>query len=110
MPKDVAVVSDESLRKMMNIIGTVETTKSYSSLLMNTDAFREFAKMSSIGPARSWFESVISGKQEGQLDILCQQINWKLVNMLAKAGAAKSIAKNDEQKFQCRINSRYGKW
>jgi hypothetical protein len=98
---------------MMDIIGTVETTESYSSLLMNTDAFREFAKMSSIGPARNWFESVISGKQEGQLDSLCQQIIWKLlvVNMLAKVGAAKSIAKNDEQKksvlYQFQI---YGKW
>jgi hypothetical protein len=34
----------------------------------------------------------------GQLYSLCQYIHWKLVNMLAKAGAAKSIAKNDEEK------------
>ena len=59
----------------MNIVGTEETTESYSSLLLITLTFGEFAKLASIGgPARSWFESVISGEQEGQFDIFCQQI------------------------------------
>jgi hypothetical protein len=45
---------------MTSITGKEEATESYSSLLlMKTEAFKEFAKMSSVGPARSWFESVI---------------------------------------------------
>ena len=97
-PKDVAAAADDSVRQFMNMVGTEETTESYSSLLLKTHSFREFAKLSSIGPARSWFENVMNGKQEGHFDTLCQQINWKLVNMLAKAGAAKSGAKNDDEK------------
>ena len=97
-PKDVAAAADNSVRQFMNMVGTEETTESYSSLLLKTHSFRELAKLSSIGPARSWFENVMNGKQEGHFDTLCQQINLKLVNMLAKAGAAKSGAKNDDEK------------
>ena len=97
-PVDSAAAADDSVRQFMKMVGTEETTESYSSLLLKTHSFREFAKLSSIGPARSWFENVMNGKQEGHFDTLCQQINWKLVNMLAKAGAAKSGAKNDDEK------------
>ena len=54
--------------------------------------------MSSIGPAKSFFEKVIDGDMEAGVDDLCQTFNSILVKMLVNLGCKRFETKGNQKK------------
>ena len=90
--------NDNNLQRLVKFIGMKETSPSYSLLLIENESFQQLAKLSSIGPAKSFFEEVICGKMDAKFDELCQQVNSILVKMLAVAGYKRSQKKEKQKK------------
>ena len=84
-PQEMIADDDKNLQSLVKFIGIKETSQSYSLLLVENESFQELAKLSSIGPIKSFFEKVIGGTMEAEFDELCQKVNSILVKMLVKA-------------------------
>ena len=56
--------NDNNLQRLVKFIGMKETSPSYSLLLIENESFQQLAKLSSIGPAKSFFEEIICGTMD----------------------------------------------
>ena len=50
---------DTDLQRLVKFIGIKETSQSYSLLLIDNESFQELAKLSSMGPAKLFFEILL---------------------------------------------------
>ena len=81
----------------LKFIGDKEDEQHYSSVLLQNDAFVDFAKASTHQPCvKQWFEDVIMGQNESNFDTLCQSINKKLLELVLKTGKERQAKKTNK--------------
>ena len=83
----------------LKFIGDKEYRKHYSSVLLQNDAFVDFAKASTHQPCvKKWLEDIILGENESYFDTLCQSINKKLLKFVIETGKERQAKKTDKGK------------
>ena len=71
------------MRKWLDFVGKEEDTNHFSEVMIKNKYFRDFAEASCHNTlTNEWFGKIISGSDDLNFDILCQQINQKLLSFL----------------------------
>eukprot|EP00536_Pseudo-nitzschia_multiseries_P004291 jgi/Psemu1/9647/gm1.9647_g len=93
-PPDMIMI-DEKMKSWLNIIGKAENGSSYSEVLMNNDAFKDYAAASMLTQGiKEWFKKIILGQADVMFDSPCQQINLKLLKFLVETAEERKRARS----------------
>eukprot|EP00536_Pseudo-nitzschia_multiseries_P010146 jgi/Psemu1/25142/gm1.25142_g len=82
-PPDMMI--DDKMKSWLNIIGKAENGSSYSKVLMDNDAFKDYTAASMLTQGiKEWFKKIILGQADVMFDSLCQKINLQLLKFLVE--------------------------
>ena len=97
-PESVDINNDKS-DLFLRFIGEKEDMEHYSDVMLQTDAFVDYAKSSTHQDGvKKWFEKIILGEDESYFDELCQSINMKLLDLIMKTAVERQRKKTDKGK------------
>eukprot|EP00536_Pseudo-nitzschia_multiseries_P008100 jgi/Psemu1/19586/gm1.19586_g len=92
-PPDMMI--DDKIKSWLNIIGKAENGSSYSEVLMDNDAFKDYAAASMLTQGiKEWFKKIILGQADVMFDSLCQKINLQLLKFLVKTPEERKRARS----------------
>eukprot|EP00536_Pseudo-nitzschia_multiseries_P009562 jgi/Psemu1/23564/gm1.23564_g len=107
-PHDMTI--DDKMKSWLNIIGKAENGSSYSEVLMDNDAFKDYAAASMLTQGiKEWFKKIILGQADVMFDSLCQKINLKLLKFLmSKEQGKKKHIDEEESKNSLQLRKEIG--
>eukprot|EP00536_Pseudo-nitzschia_multiseries_P009757 jgi/Psemu1/24207/gm1.24207_g len=96
MSTDISEIQKyDKMKSWLNIIGKAENGLSYSEVLMDNDAFKDYAAASMLTQGiKEWFKKIILGQADVMFDSLCQKINLQLLKFLVETAEERKRARS----------------
>ena len=87
------MIETQEMRKwLVDFVGKEEDANHFSEVMINNKCFRNFAQASCHNSlSNEWFGKIISGSDDFNFNILCQQINQQLLNFLIETARSAII-------------------